>query len=148
MARRIARPPDAVRVGWVYFNPSRIRLHDRQRELHPRLRLWIEAGDLVRRLFAQPDHLRLWIGDREVGAIVLGRRLVEGHLAGDLVDLYELAGLMEADPNISLPIGAHPARNVHPGSRELVDLSAGRVEPAYSVGFSLDKPNPSIPRDI
>src|SRR5205085_3905553 len=24
MARRIARPPDAVRVGWIQFNPSRI----------------------------------------------------------------------------------------------------------------------------
>jgi hypothetical protein len=26
MARSVARPPDAVRVGWIDFNPSRIRL--------------------------------------------------------------------------------------------------------------------------
>ncbi len=50
MGRSVTRPPNAVRVRWIYFNPSRIRLHDRQRELRPRFRLGIEAGDLVRRL--------------------------------------------------------------------------------------------------
>ena len=50
MARGVARPPDAVRVGWIEFNPSRIRLHDRQREFGPRFRLGIEAGNFVRRL--------------------------------------------------------------------------------------------------
>src|SRR5262249_6893665 len=50
MARGVARPPDPVRVGWIDVDPSRIRLHDRQRELSPRFRLRIEAGDLVRSL--------------------------------------------------------------------------------------------------
>src|ERR1700692_1215567 len=39
MARGVTRPPDAVRVGWIELDPSRIRLHDRQRELRPRFRL-------------------------------------------------------------------------------------------------------------
>ena len=33
MARRIARPPDAVRVGGIEFDPSCIGLRERQREL-------------------------------------------------------------------------------------------------------------------
>src|ERR1019366_4831393 len=75
MARGVARPPDAVRVGWIQLNPPRIRLGDRQRELRPRFRLGIEAGDLVRRLLGHPNHLVLWIGDREICAIIRGRRL-------------------------------------------------------------------------
>src|SRR6266576_193824 len=123
MARSVARPPDAVRVGWIELNPSRIRFRDRQRELRPGLRLGIEAGDLVRGLFGHPNHLAPCIGDREIHATALGRRIIEGHLAGLLIDLHELAGLMEADPEIALPIRSHPARNVFPGSRELVHLS-------------------------
>jgi hypothetical protein len=55
MARGVARPPDAVRVGRIELDPSRIRLDDRQREFRPGFRLGIEAGDFVRRLFGQPD---------------------------------------------------------------------------------------------
>ena len=55
MARGVARPPDAVRVGRIEFDPPCIRLHDRQRELRPRFRLGIEAGDSVRRLQGNPD---------------------------------------------------------------------------------------------
>jgi IS5 family transposase len=47
MGRGVARPPDAVRVGRIDFNPSRVRLHDRQRVFRPHVRRGIEAGDLV-----------------------------------------------------------------------------------------------------
>src|SRR3979490_2459934 len=104
MARGVARPPDAVRVGWIQLDPSRIRLHDRQRELRPRFRLGIEAGDFVRRLLGQPKHLVLWSGDHVIGAVVRGRRFIGGHLGGLLIELHELPGLMEADPDIAVPI--------------------------------------------
>src|ERR1700730_3818309 len=55
---------------------------------------------------------------------------------------------MEAYPQIAFPIRSHPARNVNPGGRELVNLSSSRVQPAYFVRFPLDKPTPSIPRDV
>src|SRR6267154_2962819 len=70
MARGVAGPPDAVRIGWIEVDPSGIRLYDRQRELGPGFRLGIEAGDLVRGLQCHPDHLVLRIGDHVVGAIV------------------------------------------------------------------------------
>src|SRR5688500_1114782 len=111
MGRGVARPPDPVWVRRIELDPSRIRLDDRQRALGPRLRSRIEAGDLVRRLFGHPDHLGPRIGDHVIRAAVLGLRFVERHLAGFLIDLHELAGPMEADPEIALPIRSHPARN-------------------------------------
>src|SRR5262249_713412 len=148
MARGVARPPYAVRVGWISFDPSRIRLHDRQRELGPCFRLGIEAGDFIRRLLGQPNHLVLWIGNHVIRAIVLGRRLVKGHFSGFMINLHELPCLMEAAPEIAPPTPSHSARTVGPGRGDLVFLSLFRIPPPFFFGSPLENPTPSPPRHI
>src|SRR6185295_6541144 len=140
--------PDAVRVGRVKLDPSRVRLDDRQRELGPGSRRRIEAGDLVRRLLGQPNHLRPRIGNRDIRAVVLGRRIVLGHLAGLVIDFHELAGFVEADPEIAVPIRCHPARNVYPARRVLIELPGLRIETSDLVRLAFGKPYAAVGRDI
>src|SRR5439155_12484170 len=54
-ARKIARPPDAVRIVWVDLNSSRIRLRVCQREFRERFSFRIEAGHFIHVLFAKPN---------------------------------------------------------------------------------------------
>src|SRR5215471_2832380 len=128
MRRSVARPPDAVRVGRIELDASRIRLDDRQRELRPHSGCGIEAGDLVGRLLGHPDHLLPYIRDRDISTAALCRRFKVRELAGLLIDLHEHARLMEADPKIAIPICSHAARNVFARRRELVDLSGRRIQ--------------------
>src|SRR5262245_51960335 len=110
-ARGVTRPPDAVGMVRVNINSSVVLLRVRQRKLRECLGYGIEAGDLVDVLFAEPKQFALWISLHGIDAGIFGRRRIDGHLQGLVIDLHQLACAMKAYPDIALRIHASLARD-------------------------------------
>src|SRR4030095_7742134 len=71
-AGKIAGPPDAVWIGWIDLDPSRVRLRVRQRKLRERFGPEIEAGHFVNVLLAEPNDPALRVSLHRIDAGIFG----------------------------------------------------------------------------
>ena len=146
-SRQVSRPPDAVRIVRIDFDPARIRLGARQRKLRELFRLGIEASHLVDMLLAEPNQIALRISLDRIDARVLSRRRVNRHLSRLIVDLHELAGAVKTDPNVASRIHASLARDrVFHGNLEFIDFSRHRIDSTHLIHGIFDKPNLAVAR--
>jgi len=108
----------------IDLDASHVGLRRDERELGPDAGCRIEAAELVDVLQAGPDRVVLHIRVRQIDAGILGRRRELRHLQRLVVDLERLAGAVQADPQVAVPVGAELAcdRILH-GQRELLELA-------------------------
>src|SRR5467141_1430689 len=100
--RGVAAEEDAVRIGRIDVDTTRILLRIGQREFRELVLCRIKAEDLVDLLCADPDELVLFVGNDRIHAQTRRLGRVDRHLLGLVVDLHELADFPQSDPEIAI----------------------------------------------
>src|SRR5689334_3216589 len=149
-ARDVAAEEDPVRIGRIDVDAARIGLGLGKRELDPLTGLGIEARDHVDLVLADPDVVVLLVDDDRIAAAVRGWRREDRHRVGLVIDLHELAGLPQRDPEITVGVAVHAARKGVPfvvGNLELVDFAGLGIDARHQVDLVLGEPDRAVTRD-